>query len=203
MADNFTAKDASGTTVTFGSDDVGGVQYARKKLAWGADGTAGDVSESNPLPVQTNSDVLTVTPTLDTSAYASGDVLFAATAVASVVPAAGGVATLGSLVLIDKDDQGQAIDLYFFDATVTVDALNAAWATLSDADAAKFLGKVSVGTSDWEDAGGARLAHLTLAKGVLLKPASGTSAYVVGICRSGTPTHTASGLVLRLGVYQD
>jgi hypothetical protein len=48
MADNITAP-AAGTT--FATDEIGGVHYPRSKMAWGADGTATDVSAANRLPV--------------------------------------------------------------------------------------------------------------------------------------------------------
>ena len=46
MADNVTI---TGTTIA--ADDISGVQYQRTKIVWGSDGTATDVSASNPLPV--------------------------------------------------------------------------------------------------------------------------------------------------------
>lgn len=51
MADNVVANAGSGGS-TFATDDVGGVQYPRSKQVWGVDGTATDVSATNPLPVQ-------------------------------------------------------------------------------------------------------------------------------------------------------
>jgi hypothetical protein len=48
MPDNVTAP---GTGVVFASDDVGGVQYPRVKISFGADGSAGDVNTGTPLPV--------------------------------------------------------------------------------------------------------------------------------------------------------
>lgn len=50
MADNVTANPGSGGPV-FATDDIGGVQYPRSKVVFGVDGSATDVSESNPLPV--------------------------------------------------------------------------------------------------------------------------------------------------------
>lgn len=50
MADNVTITEGSGTQIA--ADDVGGVKYQRIKVATGADGTANDVSSSNPLPTQ-------------------------------------------------------------------------------------------------------------------------------------------------------
>lgn len=46
MADNVTI---TGTTIA--ADDISGVQYQRTKIVWGSDGTATDVSATNPLPV--------------------------------------------------------------------------------------------------------------------------------------------------------
>lgn len=53
MADNFVTNAGSGGD-TFAADDIGGVKYTRIKAIHGADGTNdGDVSRTNPLPVQT------------------------------------------------------------------------------------------------------------------------------------------------------
>lgn len=49
MADNVAITAGAGTTIA--SDDIGGVQYQRTKLAWGVDGSAVDASATNPLPV--------------------------------------------------------------------------------------------------------------------------------------------------------
>lgn len=50
MVDNVTITEGSGTQIA--ADDVGGVKYQRIKVAIGEDGTANDVSSSNPLPTQ-------------------------------------------------------------------------------------------------------------------------------------------------------
>lgn len=55
MADNIAITSGAGTTVA--SDDIGGVQFQRIKLIHGVDGVnAGDVAETNPLPVTLRSD---------------------------------------------------------------------------------------------------------------------------------------------------
>lgn len=48
MADNLGYTPGSGATVA--SDDIGGIQYQRVKIGAGEDGTAVDVSKSNPMP---------------------------------------------------------------------------------------------------------------------------------------------------------
>ena len=56
MADNVVTNPGAGGE-TFATDDIGGVQYPRSKVGWGADGSYGDVSDANPLPI-----ALTATP---------------------------------------------------------------------------------------------------------------------------------------------
>ncbi len=49
MADNVDITAGSGTTVA--TDNIGGINYQRVKLTWGADGTATDASAAAPIPV--------------------------------------------------------------------------------------------------------------------------------------------------------
>lgn len=51
MADNFPTNPGSGGAV-FASDEIGGTHYPRVKLTSGADGSAVDVSDAAPLPVE-------------------------------------------------------------------------------------------------------------------------------------------------------
>ena len=52
MADNVIVSQNVGVGATVATDDIGGVQYQRVKLALGADGVSdGDVSSANPMPV--------------------------------------------------------------------------------------------------------------------------------------------------------
>lgn len=58
MADNITIMNGAGTVLA--SDEIDGVQVLRVKVQAGDDGTAADVSESNPLPVDVRSPGLMV-----------------------------------------------------------------------------------------------------------------------------------------------
>lgn len=51
MADNFVTNAGSGGS-TFAADDISSVLFPRVKPAWGADGTATDVSVAAPMPVE-------------------------------------------------------------------------------------------------------------------------------------------------------
>lgn len=61
MADNTTLNPGTGGDV-IASDDIGGVKFQRVKPAWGADGSAVDVSEANPLPVADSAVALKIDP---------------------------------------------------------------------------------------------------------------------------------------------
>jgi hypothetical protein len=151
------------------------------------------------VETHTLGDFIAVTPALDTSIYASGDVLFTTTAVPNAVRANDGIAELQSLVIIDKDDQKPEFALKFWSANVTYGAFNGA-PSLSDADAANCLGRVNIVAADYDDDGGVSTAFKDNV-GKFLKAASGSrNIYITGKLTAGTPTHTASGLVIRLGL---
>jgi hypothetical protein len=141
-----------------------------------------------------------ITPVLDTSAYVSGDVLFVATAF-NGARVAGGRSYLQSLTVVDADDQGYAMELYFFSATVTFGTINVA-PSISDADALNFLGMVSVSTGDFIDLGGVRVATIRNIGLMMVPNVASTNLYIAGITR-GTPTHTASGLQFGAGMIWD
>jgi len=51
MADNPTLPLTEGATIQTAADDIGGILYQRVKPSFGVDGSAVDVSATNPLPV--------------------------------------------------------------------------------------------------------------------------------------------------------
>lgn len=56
MADNVGYTPGSGATVA--ADEIGGVLHQRVKIGVGADGTAVDVSSTNPMPVDVNGEMI-------------------------------------------------------------------------------------------------------------------------------------------------
>lgn len=144
--------------------------------------------------------IVDITLSLDTSQYASGDVLAATQEVANAVPIATGTAILQSVFLLDKDDQGQPLDLVFLDVSGSIGTENAA-AGPTDAVAATILGVVEIAAADYVDLANSQIAVRTNL-GIVVKPASGTSLYIAAISR-GTGTYTASGITLKLGFLQD
>ncbi|ODT88120.1 hypothetical protein [Phenylobacterium sp. SCN 70-31] len=136
---------------------------------------------------------------LDTSAYAAGDVLAATQVVAACFKANDAAGLLQSLIVIDKDDQGVALDVYFLSADVAMGTENAA-PSISDANAEHILGVVSVAAADYKDLGGVRQATIRNIALPVCAAAGTDDLYVAVVNGSGTPTFTAAGIVLRIGV---
>jgi hypothetical protein len=142
--------------------------------------------------------VASVTPVLDTSAYAADRLLFNSTAIASAAFHDGGHVRLESIGLLDEDDQGIAMDLLFLDASTSLGTINQAFAA-SDTLGRNVLGRVNIATGDYIDFGGFRFAQKS-SLGIVMKAAAATSSlWVAGVTRGGTPTYTASGLKFKFG----
>lgn len=132
-----------------------------------------------------------IVPTLDTNVYADGDVLFNN----SVVALSGqGHYAIKNIVVIDRDDQGGAFDIYLFETSATVElgTVNSA-PSISDLDAANCIGKVSIAAADYYDLGGVRIAH----KDINQVFNSEINLRLCGISRDAK-TYTASGLMIKL-----
>lgn len=142
-------------------------------------------------------DVVDVTLVTDTLIYADNDVLAIPQEVTGVFRELKDVRRLLSVTLLDEADQGVDIDLIFFNADATLGTINEA-VSISDADARKILGKVSIVAADYTDLVNSQLAVRT---GDVFLKAAGTSAslWIGAIVRSGTPTYGASSIKLKLG----
>ena len=138
----------------------------------------------------------TVTLSLNTNAYAAGDVL----ADTQEVPGLRDPGYLHSVVILDEDDQKLPMDLVFFNANVSLGTENAA-PNISDANARNILGIVRVNVIDYVDLGGLSVATKT-GIGLALGTNAGAEKLYVGVITGGAPTHTAAGLQLRLGIVR-
>jgi hypothetical protein len=141
MADNVAITAGSGTSVA--ADDVSSVFYQRVKLTQGADGAAaGDTSESLPLPIRPMiTRIATALAGLDNASYAANDTLGDLITVSNAARASGGSGYIVGVLLIDASDTLGAVDVLFFDSSVSLGTDNAAYA-ISDSDALKLVGIV-------------------------------------------------------------
>jgi hypothetical protein len=146
--------------------------------------------------------VLTVSPTLDTSVYASGDSMV--TSVIQFTSASvdsDGTGHILSASFIDKSDQGIDMSLMLFSGSVTPAAANAAH-SLSDADAEKIVGVINTSSSTWEDHLNNRTCIVRPSPPIPYQCVGGTTLYGVLVSR-GAGTYASNGLMLRLFVLVD
>jgi hypothetical protein len=145
-------------------------------------------------------DSITITCSLDTSAYADGDVLFATQEIANAVRSNGDTCILQSIHVVDIDDQGVDFDLVFFNANTSLGTENSA----PDIDDTEVLTTLAVYqfTNDYVDLGANQVRTDTGIGLVLEAGAATTSLYVAGITR-GAPTYTASGLQITFGFLRN
>lgn len=223
MADTIQVTAGAGTTIA--TDDIGGVHYQRVKLALGSDGSAVDAvagsgivgtgvqrvtlatdvalpsGENTIGAVGGNTAVVDVTLSVTTTAHASGDIIADTQIVNSAVRKTNGTGVIQSIVVVDTDDQKAALSIYFLSANVSMGTENSS-PSISDANSGNILGFVDVAVSDYKDLGGTAVAF----KNVIIPifAASGSDdIYVAVVNGSGTPTYTASGMTLRIGILQD
>lgn len=161
------------------------------------------VSDSNPLPVSAlgAGTVLDVTLSLDTNAYADGDVLADTQALANAVRVAGGRAHLQSVVVIDESDQKQGFDLIFLDADNSLGSENSA-PSIGDANAGTIIGRVQIGAGDYYDLGGVSIANVN-GIGLMLKAATATTSIWVAAISRGSGTYGAAAIKLKLAFLWD
>ena len=147
-----------------------------------------------------------ITLSLDTGAYAANDVL-AQTQTITGAYISGGYNILYSIALLDKSDQGGALDLVFFRSNTPLGAA-AENATLNIADAgcAEILTIVPFTAGDYEDLLVAQLAMKGPADsgmGALLHNADNTdSDMYMGAISRDTKTYGAAGIVVKIGLLR-
>lgn len=147
---------------------------------------------------------LPFTPVLDTNIYADNDVMFNSIEITNAFFAKGRSLELVSVQGHDTDDQGVDFDIVFSQAALTLGTINAA-VSVTDADlqTAGVLGFMSIlgASGHYCDLINGQLISARLSEPLILEAgANSRSLFVSGIIRSGTPTFTASGVKLALGV---
>lgn len=161
-----------------------------------------DAGENHIGQIGANSVVKEITLTLDTGgAYASGDVLADTQEITTAMRVNAGTGVLHSLIILDKDDQAQAMDVVFFKTNVSLGTENSA-VSISDADADEILGIVEVVAGDYVDLVNSQLVTVTDVGIVVVADSAATSLWV-GVISRGTGTYTASGITIKIGILQD
>lgn len=148
-------------------------------------------------------DVVDVVLSLDANAYADGDCLAATQQIANAMRSNGGTAVLKSVVVVDEDDNGEALDILILQTNVGIGNENDAADIGTNGD--KVLAVIEVATTDYVDLVSAQIATPVLDQEFLLEAASGsTSLYLAAVCRaSAGATYTDGGVTVRLGLIRN
>jgi hypothetical protein len=167
------------------------------------DVTSISAGENHIGEVGSKSAVVAVTLSTDTAAYASGDLIADTQQIDAFFRKADGTGIINSINIIDEDAQGVALYIIFMSTSTSLGTENSA-PNISDANlTAGFQGIVSVATTDYVTISGAKVATIRNI-GLPVKAVSGTDdLYIAVLNATGTPTFTAAGLEMRIGVLLD
>lgn len=145
-------------------------------------------------------DGISVSPALvvDTSIYASGDVLCVPKRMDNCVLNTKGMAVLRSLLVFDRINQKPAMDILIFDEDPgNIGAVNAAL-DLSNAQLAKLIGIISVASADFVTLKATANAVAQKMPNMMLPARQGAKEFWMAVVSRGTPTYTsASDLVVK------
>lgn len=147
--------------------------------------------------------IVSVTLSTDTSAYGSGDLIADTQQIDAFFRKTDGTGVINSINIIDEDAQGVALYVIFMSTSTSLGTENST-PNISDANlTAGFQGIVSVAASDYVTVSGTKVATIKNI-GLPVKAVSGTDdIYIAVLNGAGTPTFTASGLEMRIGVLLD
>lgn len=140
---------------------------------------------------------VTVTPTLDTNIYASGDRLGSLMTIddSSGFIQKGKLYLLEHVLILDQAKQSVALDCLMFDGSPTIASADNAAIDITDAEMAKCAGYFQVVAASY-----VALANSSVVQAlpnIVLRPDATGKIYALLVVRSGTPTYAAGSLVLQ------
>lgn len=149
-------------------------------------------------------DLITITPTIETSTIDANDVLFTATVVNNAVATNNGRSILQSICLIDQTntsvDSGVQIDLVFTQDATTLGSLDGA-VSAADSVLDGILGIVSI--TNYVDMINAQVSTKNNIGLVLQGSTDSKAIYIAGIIREAGTARAADAIDIRLGIVKD
>jgi len=160
-----------------------------------------EVDADGVLKIVSQDEVFEVTLSLDTNAYADGDVLAATQELdGAAFTEDGGKAILQNVQVIDFDDQAQALDIVLLRSNVAIGTENSA-VSVTDANVDEIVAIVEVATDDYVDLVNSQIAEVANIGKIIEAASSDDGLYIAAISR-GTGTYTASGILVRVGLLR-
>lgn len=130
---------------------------------------------------------LPITPTVDTSAYATGDVI---DGIQTLTGIGASHRFLTHIVIVDQDGEKVQIDFFFFNALPTGTYTDNDAFAVNSADYSKWIGTVEVTAGLYVDAGSDAMATKTPIN-LEINPTANDNLYVIPVVR-GAPTYAAA-----------
>lgn len=170
-----------------------------------AAGTLALSGEDHIGEVGGNTTVIRITPTVSTSIYAALDIIGGTQTLTSAMRVSGGSGVLQTITVADDDNEKVALEILLFDSAPSGGTYADQGALAHAAgDIDKFLGKVSIASSDYVTVVTGSLAVATKTVGLPVKAVGSANLYAIILVGSGTPTYTAtSDLDLAFGFLRD
>lgn len=169
------------------------------------------MSNLSPVPRINVTKTVSVTPTISTSQYTSGDQVGGIMTLTDVVRQDTGTgygnSELKSVTILDADAQSAAMDIWFFKVSPTVTSTDNAPFSMSDANqAAQCIGAISIGTAYSASALNSTSTdgkNIGIAMEIFGTSSTPTSIFAIAIVR-GTPTYsTTTALQFQFSFYMD
>lgn len=157
-------------------------------------------NKSGALVTAQDADVITVTPTVETTALDAGDVVFDVATITNAARVSGGTVTLDSITVIDKADQKAQLHLVFFNAATSLGTVDGA-PDIDDTEVLTVVGHYEVAAASYVDLG----ANSVFSAGNINKKmkTSGSANLYVAAFTTGTPTYAAAtALQIQFGFTQ-
>lgn len=169
-----------------------------------ADGFQFPGYNAGPLSIvaSSNPDIITVTPTIDTSAYAIGDQLGGVQTIADAVTASGEGGVLSGVTVIDKAKQNASLQILIFNEEPTPTSSDNDAVDISDSEMEKCIGVIYVGSTY------VGLANNSMAESgdsirVVKADTGSTNLYAVPIIRNTATYGSSSDLIFRYKFLKD
>lgn len=144
--------------------------------------------------------IVDLVPTLDTSAYASGDCFFLPIQISPLFLHEGGKASIESIVVVDSDKNASPFSLLFFNgqsAPNLVSAINAPFSILSSELNSKYIGAIDLLPSDYKTFATNCVATLSDVEFRIISNQSSMDLWIGGVINAAK-TCSASGLHIRI-----
>jgi len=209
--DNATATAPLGTRLSTGAAFYDAAKTGQLPSALGQAAAAGSLSvviASDQIAGLNNvggyTKTIKITPTVSTSpAYTAGDAVGGKETLTAALRTSNGTVILESLVLLDRANQKQPMEVIIFDADPSAATITDNTAFVYSTDDLKVVARISIAATDYVTLNSKAIANLR-GLGVAIKGNDSSTSLYAALVTTGTPTFAATtDIQLSFGFLQD